>query len=110
MTKAHINPGGGQRLFFIQSDIHGDNKFGQGMQPGEPGIAGEELQEMVRRGDGAEGFFVANTLGINQRLVQCQHRIARLLEPNCWRDVVVNLCLKLALLGIVARAKTVKYC
>src|ERR1043166_7032766 len=70
-----------QRLFLVQRHIHRDDELGQWVQPGEPRVVSEEVEKMIRRWDRADRFLVTDALGINQRFVQSEQRVAELLEP-----------------------------
>jgi hypothetical protein len=82
-----VNPGQCQRRFRVQGFIHGDDKLGKRVQPGEPRVAGEQLQEMVRRLDFANGLFVPHPLRVNQCLVQLEQGVAKLRQalPGAFR-------------------------
>ncbi len=80
LTHQGLDGGGGQRLFFVERFVHGDDELGHGMQPCKPGIAGQQAQEMVGRLNGADGFFVSDALGFDQCFVQGEQSVADLLE------------------------------
>jgi len=67
-----------QRRFRFEGFVRGDDELRKRMEPGEPGIVREQLQEMSRRRDLADGFLVADALGIYQCLVQVQQCAAQI--------------------------------
>jgi len=62
----------------IERLVHRHNELRERMQPREPRIVREQLQEMVRGGNRPDVLLVAHALGIHQRLVQLKQRFAKL--------------------------------
>src|SRR5262249_10369722 len=60
---------------------HGDNQLGQWLQPGEPGIAGEELEEMVGRLNGTYGGFIGDSFRFNYGLMQGEQALPDGFQP-----------------------------
>jgi len=78
--------GGGGRsegFFFIKGLVHGDNKFGERVEPGEPWVAHEEFEKMVGRLDRADGLLVAHAVVIYKGLVEAHEGVTDFGEA--WR-------------------------
>lgn len=67
-------------FFGFETFIHRDDELREWLQPGEPGVAGEELEEMIWRPDGADGFLVGHAFRVDERLVQIEERMAKVLQ------------------------------
>ena len=67
--------GRGEGFFFIKGLVHGDNEFGERMEPGEPWVAHEEFEKMVGGLDRADGLLVAYTVVINEGLVEAHEAV-----------------------------------
>lgn len=72
-----VDAGMGERLSLVESFIDGDDQLGNRPQPGEPGITGEKLKEMIRRANRFDFFFIDRTLGLKQNPVQAEQRIVQ---------------------------------
>jgi len=75
-----VNPRRRERFLLFQRLIHGDDDLGQRLEPGEPGVGGQQLKKVVRGLDGAHGFLITDALRIHQRLVQAEQGIAEFLQ------------------------------
>jgi len=73
-----VHGGVSQRFLFVEGFVHGDDELGHGLEPGKPGIGGEEAQEVVGRLDGPDGFLVGDTLGFDERFVQSEQGVSNL--------------------------------
>jgi hypothetical protein len=80
LFEQRVNPGSCQGFLAVEGLVHQHNELGKRLQPGEPRVAGEEPEKMVRRLDRADALFVADALRIDEGLMELEDRIAEGLQ------------------------------
>jgi hypothetical protein len=70
LARQHLRTGRRQRLLRLQHFIHLGDELRHRAQPRKPRIRCQQMQELIRRRDPAERFFIAHTFRFYQRLVQ----------------------------------------
>ena len=75
-----VGGGRGERFFFIEGLVHGDNEFGERVEPGEPWVAHEQFEKVVGGLDRADGLLVAHAVVIDEGLVEAHEGVTDLGE------------------------------
>ena len=75
--------GRGEGFFFIKGLVHGDNEFGEWMEPGEPWVPHEQFQKTVGRLDRADGLLVAHAVVVDKGLVEAHEGVTDFRKTGC---------------------------